>query len=237
MYFAPADLASLTQASGVEPRRIEARRELGVFGDRQLVVVHHPLALAHERIDPPVDKEPELGVFKPAPGLVVDFACRRGLIGRLRDNIADARKQNQRQDQADDAWSTRPVVGRFPNRSRSTHGSRSFDFRTGPEPAPPVQGVRRLPSAYDRRFARRCQARAGGRFGDSLTAGMMACGDRSRSAQMLSLTNLQRHEGISADANDLAGWTIDGPDSRRLESFAEPAPAGRLGKLATRATG
>ena len=68
MYFAPAVLGQLDPGVGVEPGGVEPRRELVVLVDRQLVVFHHPLALAQERIDPPVDEEAEAVVFKRARG-------------------------------------------------------------------------------------------------------------------------------------------------------------------------
>ncbi len=59
----------------------------------------------------------------------------------------------------------------------------------------------------------------------------------SRLARIFPLSELRHHEGISADVNDLADRIIDRLDSRRLEPFEVPAPAGRLGKLAARAAG
>ena len=68
MYFAPAALASLTQTSASKRPGLNRGRELVVLADRQLVVFHHPLALAHERIDPPVDEEAEAVVFESTAG-------------------------------------------------------------------------------------------------------------------------------------------------------------------------
>ena len=128
MYLAPADLASLTQARRRTASGLKRGGSLAYSDDRELVVVHHPLALAKQRIDAPVDEQAELGVFKPAPGLGVFFARRRGLAGRLPAGLALADNDREQQLPQDDAGSAGRVARRSPRRSRSTHGTPSFDI-------------------------------------------------------------------------------------------------------------
>ena len=62
---------------GIEFRGIEARGELFVFGDRDLVVVHHPFAFGQDAIDAKVDEETEFVVLEPLARFEI---LRRGLV-------------------------------------------------------------------------------------------------------------------------------------------------------------
>ena len=63
----PADLASLTQASASNLVGLKRGGSLAYSRIGQLVVVHHPLALAQQGVDAPVDEEAELGILEPLP--------------------------------------------------------------------------------------------------------------------------------------------------------------------------
>ncbi len=56
---------------GIKAGRIELWRQLLIFNDRYLLVVHHPFAVPKHAVDAPVYEHPEPGVLKPAPGLQV----------------------------------------------------------------------------------------------------------------------------------------------------------------------
>jgi len=81
MYFIPAAFGQPDPFRGIEFGRVELRREIFVFADRNLLVVHHPLAVAQDAIDAPVDEQSELGVLKPPARFEV---LRRRLVLRLR---------------------------------------------------------------------------------------------------------------------------------------------------------
>ena len=74
---------------GVELRRVEPRRELLVLGDGDLLVVHHPFALAQDAVDAPVDEHAELGVLEPSHGVGI------GLLGRLGPERPPERRPRQ----------------------------------------------------------------------------------------------------------------------------------------------
>src|SRR2546421_12769566 len=66
---------------GVELRRVEARSQRLVIGDRYLPYIHHPLAVTQHAIDAPVNEQPELRALKPTPRGQV---CGRWFITILR---------------------------------------------------------------------------------------------------------------------------------------------------------
>ena len=126
-------------------------------------------------------------------------------------------------------------LGRSPHRSSIDSWLTLLRHPNRPGPASPVQGEQEAPLPVRSPF-RRGAVKRERRASFGVRAGCRYDGTwrSSRSARMLSLTNLQRHEGISADVNDLAEWIIDGPDSRRLESFARASarwPPGEAGSV------
>ena len=105
MYFIPAALASLTHSSASNLTGLNRGGSFCVLADRQLVVVHDPLALAQERVDAPVDEQAELRVLEPALRYSVGTGCGRRLIvwlahlqrTRVRDHAGGAMAKNQTQ--------------------------------------------------------------------------------------------------------------------------------------------
>src|SRR5712692_4851444 len=72
--FHPGRLGERHPGARVELHGIERRGDPLVIGDRDRTVLHHPLALAEQAVDAPVDEHPELGVAIP-------FARREPLDG------------------------------------------------------------------------------------------------------------------------------------------------------------
>ena len=131
-------LGQLDPGVGVEPGRIEARGELGVLADRQLVVLHDPLALGQERVDAPVDEQAELGILEPLPGR------RVALVGRRGPSRGTERMRSGRHDQDDgqqgDPEADRPALRRDRESDRlmapSLVAARSRHERRTPRPGP-----------------------------------------------------------------------------------------------------
>ncbi len=82
----------------IEFGRIELGRQLLVFTERDLVVVHDPFAFAQHAVDAPVNEEPEFSVLKPLSRFEI---LLRRLITRLSfrpllsHTTHHERKQNQ----------------------------------------------------------------------------------------------------------------------------------------------
>jgi hypothetical protein len=61
----PATLGDASPLAGIEPGGRELVGKLGVFLGRDLLVVHHPFALAGDRIEPPMDEHADAGLAPP----------------------------------------------------------------------------------------------------------------------------------------------------------------------------
>ena len=132
MYFAPADLASLTHASASNRVGLNSGGSFAYSTIGSLSIVHHPLALAQQRIDAPVDEQAELGVLEPAPRLGIFFAHHRVMAGRLRASAGPAPAARPKSvNPEDQARSARRVA----RRSRTPFAIDSWhapsDHRTG----------------------------------------------------------------------------------------------------------
>ena len=135
MYFIPAAFASLTHSLGVELGRVEPGRELLVLGDRDLVVVHHPFALAQEGVDAPVDEQAELRVLEPAP------APRRSGSGRLDAGDRGRARQSRKRCEAGPG---RPPAGSSPmlGRGAPRFGPKEKENGAAPRPGGPPRDRR-----------------------------------------------------------------------------------------------
>ena len=73
-------LDSLHPSVCVELRRVEGLSQLRVFLIANVLVLHHPLAHSHHRVEPPMQEDTELLILKLLTCLNV---FRRGMIGFL----------------------------------------------------------------------------------------------------------------------------------------------------------
>ena len=143
-------LGQLDPGLGIESGRVETRGELGVLADRELVVVHDPLALGQERVDAPVDEQAELGILEPPPGRRVALGQGRRAVARGAGAEAAGRQGDGHQDDARASFRVRL--------DRPAHPARR---NRSPRRTPPFQGCARAslnrrrrgpgPFRYDRR--------------------------------------------------------------------------------------
>src|SRR5262249_41229880 len=72
---------------GIKIHWVELRRQLLVFTNGYLLVVHHPFAVPKNTIDTPMYEHPKLGVLKPPPGLqIMPARLILGLGGHTRNH-------------------------------------------------------------------------------------------------------------------------------------------------------
>src|SRR6202040_4179608 len=80
---------------GAKSSGVELRRELFVFGDGDLLVLHHPFATSRNAVHTPMNKHAELRVLKPLPLLEVGLG--RLIVLRCSSQVPEYRYQQERQ--------------------------------------------------------------------------------------------------------------------------------------------